>query len=134
MPVAPANPCEAIRVLTIPDGRLIQVLRSENPTMTQAQGDALTGLPPRTMVTAILHPARGSTIRAEIWLPDADRWTGRFVGLGNGGSAGGIDPRWLGMQVAAMRSPPPTWAPRRIPIPASATQRSGRISASAPPI
>jgi len=40
----------------------------------------------------VLNPAKGSTINVEIWLPDVDKWNARFLGIGNGGSAGNINP------------------------------------------
>lgn len=47
--------------------------------------------PPRTVVKIVLNPAKGSNINVEICLPDADKWNGCFLGLGNGGSAGRIN-------------------------------------------
>jgi feruloyl esterase len=52
-------------------------------------------LPPLTIVKMVLHPAKGSTINVEVWLPDAEKWNGRFLGLGNGGAAGHINPHTL---------------------------------------
>ncbi len=40
----------------------------------------------------MLHPAKGSNIQIEIWLPEPANWNGRFLGLGNGGAAGKINP------------------------------------------
>ena len=96
---APANPLDAIRAVNIPDGRVIQIVFSDNPIMGLPQGDPITGLPPRTMVSVILHPAPGSVIRVEIWLPEAHNWNGRFVGLGTGGAAGYISPHSLSQQL-----------------------------------
>ncbi len=45
----------------------------------------------RTVVKLTLHPAKGSNINIEAWLPDAEKWNGRFLGLGNGGAAGKIN-------------------------------------------
>jgi feruloyl esterase len=92
---APAHSIDAVRTLKIPAGRVVQVERSDHPIMGLPQGDPITGLPPRTMVSVILHPAPGSVIRVEIWLPEAHNWNGRFVGLGSGGSAGFISPHSL---------------------------------------
>lgn len=44
------------------------------------------------MVKIVLHPAKGSTIQIEVWLPQAEKWNGKFLGLGNGGAAGSINP------------------------------------------
>jgi feruloyl esterase len=46
--------------------------------------------PPRTIVKLLLQPAKGSNINVEVSLPDAEKWNGRFLGLGNGGPAGKI--------------------------------------------
>lgn len=48
-------------------------------------------LPTRTTVKISLHPVKGSNINVELWLPDADKWNGRFLALGNGGAAGHIN-------------------------------------------
>ena len=45
----------------------------------------------RTVVKLTLHPAKGSNINVEVWLPDAVKWNARFLGLGNGGAAGKIN-------------------------------------------
>ncbi len=45
----------------------------------------------RTVVKLTLHPAKGSNINVEVWLPDAEKWNARFLGLGNGGAAGKIN-------------------------------------------
>jgi len=37
---------------------------------------------------------------SRIWLPDADKWNARFLGLGNGGAAGRINPGSLGGPIA----------------------------------
>jgi len=81
----------------------VKGLKIESGTMTFAQRDESqpapvpgkpvgSSLPARTIVKVVLNPAKGSNIHVEIWLPDAGRWNGRFVGLGNGGAAGHINP------------------------------------------
>lgn len=49
----------------------------------------------RAIVQLLLQPAKGSNIRVQLWLPAASKWNGRFLGLGNGGAAGGINPAIL---------------------------------------
>ena len=46
------------------------------------------GLPSFCRVAGTITPAPGSEIRFEVWLPKT--WNGRFVGIGNGGTAGFI--------------------------------------------
>ena len=55
----------------------------------------------KTIVKLVLNPAKGSNINVEVWLPDADKWTARFLGLGNGGAAGSINSGNLAAQSAA---------------------------------
>lgn len=47
--------------------------------------------PPHTVVKIVLNPGKDSNINVEIWLPEAGKWNNRFIGLGNGGSAGRIN-------------------------------------------
>src|SRR4029453_1577396 len=37
-----------------------------------------------------LKPTSDSHIEMEMWLPPADKWNGKFMGVGNGGFAGSI--------------------------------------------
>jgi feruloyl esterase len=92
---APADRLDLLKALTLNDGQITLVEHSDAPTLTIAKGNTLSNLPPRTVVKAVLHPAKGSTINVEIWLPDPEAWDGRFIGLGNGGAAGHINPGTL---------------------------------------
>ena len=38
----------------------------------------------------VLKPTSDSLINMELWLPPADKWNGKFMGVGNGGFAGSI--------------------------------------------
>ena len=38
----------------------------------------------------VLKPSSDSLINMELWLPPADKWNGKFMGVGNGGFAGSI--------------------------------------------
>ncbi len=49
----------------------------------------------------VLNPAKGSNINVEISLPDAGHWSGRLLGLGNGGAAGHINSASLAGPTAA---------------------------------
>jgi feruloyl esterase len=57
-----------------------------NATMVAASGR----LPSYCRVTVFARPVADSEIRIEIWLPDAPKWNGKFVGTGNGGYSGEI--------------------------------------------
>src|SRR6202522_84185 len=41
-------------------------------------------------VAVTLTPPPDSTILAELWLPDAEKWNGKFLGVGNGGFGGAV--------------------------------------------
>jgi Tannase and feruloyl esterase len=56
-------------------------------------------LPAFCRVTAVSKPTADSDIKIEVWLPSAG-WNGKFRGQGNGGFAGEIDYRVLGLAVA----------------------------------
>jgi feruloyl esterase len=76
----------------------LRELKIDAATITQVERDA-TAM--RTIVKLVLRPAKGSNINVEIWLPDADKWNTRFLGLGNGGAAGKINPAGLATASAA---------------------------------
>ena len=82
----------ALKELKIDTGTITSVERIDAPTLTLSDGRIISNLPPRIVVKMVLNPATGSNIRVELWLPDAEKWNARFLGLGNGGSAGSINP------------------------------------------
>lgn len=83
---------EALWGITIEKGKILAIEHTDSPTFTSPDKRTVEGLPPRTIVKWALYPAKGSNIYAEMWLPDAAVWNGRFLGLGNGGAAGAINP------------------------------------------
>jgi Tannase and feruloyl esterase len=56
-------------------------------------------LPAFCRVTAVATPTADSDIKIEVWMP-ASGWNGKFRGQGNGGFAGEIDYRGLGIAVS----------------------------------
>ena len=78
----PASPATDDRLATLKE------LKIDAATITQVERDAAH---PRTIVKLVLQPAKGSNINVEVSLPDAEKWNGRFLGLGNGGPAGRIN-------------------------------------------
>ena len=56
-------------------------------------------LPAFCRVSALSKPSPDSEIKIEVWMP-ASGWNGKFRGLGNGGFAGEIDWRALGLAIA----------------------------------
>jgi len=81
----------ALKALQIDSATILSVTRETLP-LQNPDGHPPTNLPPRTIVKLVLNPAKGSNIHVEIWLPDREKWNTRFLGLGNGGSAGQIHP------------------------------------------
>ena len=47
-------------------------------------------IPAHCRVQMVLKPTSDSHIEMEMWLPPADKWNGKFMGVGNGGFAGSI--------------------------------------------
>jgi feruloyl esterase len=70
------------------------IIPSTNPPQT------ITGLPAFCRVTATLTPTSDSSIKIEVWLPEAT-WSGRFLGLGSGGYGGYIDYGALALRLKA---------------------------------
>lgn len=110
----------------------LRALKIDHGTLTTVERDP-SGT--RTIVKLVLNPAQGSNIHVEVWLPDAEKWNARFLGLGNGGAAGKINPGGLsGMSAAVMPWRPPTWARHRTLTPVSAILKCGRILVIVPRI
>ncbi len=65
------------------------VMMFDTGTVTLSDGRVFENLPKLCAVSFIMRPSSVSFIRAELWLP-AENWNGRFLGTGNGGSAGRI--------------------------------------------
>lgn len=80
----------ALQAFKLDAGTFTRIERDEAPTFSGPDGKTISKLPPRTVVMAQLHPAPGSNIGIEIWLPDRAKWNGRLLGIGNGGAAGKI--------------------------------------------
>ena len=47
-------------------------------------------IPAHCQLQIVLKPSPDSLINMEMWLPPADKWNGKFMGVGNGGFAGSI--------------------------------------------
>ena len=71
---------------------MLRAVKVDAATSLEAKRDASGS---RAIVQLLLQPAKGSNIRVQLWLPAALKWNGRFLGLGNGGAAGGINPAIL---------------------------------------
>src|SRR5262245_51731892 len=47
-------------------------------------------IPEHCRLQLVLAPTSDSHIEMEMWLPAAEKWNGKFMGVGNGGFAGSI--------------------------------------------
>ncbi len=86
---------EAVRNMPLENGEIVYLERETDPVLKYRKNRPLKNLPPRTVAKVVLHPAPGSNINVQVYLPDPDKWNGRFVGLGNGGAAGSINPQGM---------------------------------------
>jgi len=109
-----AMPCESLVNLRLAKAAIISAeMVAEGPAPAREGGRAREGAaggraagaqtaraggnpPPQPMVPAhcrvqlALKPSSDSLINMELWLPPAQRWNGKFMGVGNGGFAGSI--------------------------------------------
>jgi len=95
-PAANASPSAdervaALKALKIDACTITQVQHDDSPTLKLGDGRTRNNTPPRTIVKLVLNPGKGSNINVELWLPDGEKWSGRLLGLGNGGPAGHIN-------------------------------------------
>ncbi|MFD2329873.1 tannase/feruloyl esterase family alpha/beta hydrolase [Cohnella sp. GCM10020058] len=58
-------------------------------SFTYSNSGTITDLPAFCRIAVQIKPTPSSNIRVEVWLPQQN-WNGRFLGTGNGGSAGSI--------------------------------------------
>ncbi len=78
-------------------GNATIVLAQAIPAGEYNAGDGvkLPDLPPFCRVFAVASPHPSSRILIEVWMPEADKWNGKLLGVGNGGAAGKISPASL---------------------------------------
>ena len=78
---------QAIRNMKLENGEILQMEPGAFPP-----GDTNNVPSPHALVKIRLKPAEQSNIIVELRLPELQHWNGRFLGLGNGGAAGTINP------------------------------------------
>jgi Tannase and feruloyl esterase len=100
-----ANSCEALAKLALPQAKItsaesVAVGAFSMPGMANsAQAAAFAkSLPAFCRISVVSTPSADSDIKIEIWLP-ASGWNGKFQGQGNGGFAGLIDYRSMGVAI-----------------------------------
>jgi len=91
--------CESLTGVTL-EGTTITLAQPimEGSFTPAGAPNALTGLPAFCRVVGVIKPTSDSNIQFEVWLPLND-WSGRFVGIGNGGWAGIISYPALATQI-----------------------------------
>ena len=89
----PPADCSDIASLALPGAAIAFATEIHEPFKVPGNGrNELTVSAPFTFcrVALRLTPSSDSDIHAEVWLPAADKWNGRFLGVGNGGLSGNI--------------------------------------------
>ena len=94
---AAAAPCESLATFTLDKTAITSAqLIPEGPAPARGRGrgaapsQAAALIPEHCRVQLVLTPTTDSVINMELWLPPADAWNGKFMGVGNGGFAGSI--------------------------------------------
>ncbi|HEX9396101.1 MAG TPA: tannase/feruloyl esterase family alpha/beta hydrolase [Burkholderiales bacterium] len=86
---ARAADCAFLMSFHYPDATVTSATPVPGPSFTAPDGQRYDSVPPFCRVSATLTPTSDSLINMELWLPDPG-WSGRFLGLGNGGYGGNI--------------------------------------------
>ncbi len=81
--------CQAISKLAIKDATF-SVAEVSGSFTPPGSSQAIENVPGFCRVFGSLKPSSDSDIKFEVWLPAADKWNGKFQGIGNGGFAGSI--------------------------------------------
>ena len=97
LPAAAAS-CESLAGLQLPNTSISVAQAVAAGTFTPPEEQPIPNLPAFCRVAGVLKPSSDSDIRFEVWMP-ASGWNGKFLGLGNGGFAGAIGLRELGVAV-----------------------------------
>jgi len=85
--------CENLNTLKLPATTITSAQAIEAGAFTPPAGVAgarFKTLPAFCRVQGVIAPTQDSHIEFEVWLPASTSWTGRYVGVGNGGFAGSI--------------------------------------------
>ena len=85
--------CENLNTLKLPATTIPSTQAIEAGAFTPPAGVAgarFKTLPAFCRVQGVIAPTQDSHIEFEVWLPASSSWTGRYVGVGNGGFAGSI--------------------------------------------
>ena len=91
--LAGAAGCSDMAALVVPGATIVSATEVREPVTVQGNGrNELTVSVPFSFcrVALRLTPSADSDIHAEVWLPAAEKWNGRYLGVGNGGLSGNI--------------------------------------------
>ena len=80
---------QKILALKIPELIITDIQYVSGSFQPSTSATIFSGLPSFCLVSATIRPTPASNIKIELWMP-RDNWNGRFLGTGNGGSAGRI--------------------------------------------
>jgi hypothetical protein len=98
LPLAAAT-CDSLATLAIPHATISAAALVPAGEFTASDNSRQRDLPAFCRVAGTLKPSDDSDIRFEVWMP-AEKWNGKFQGVGNGGFAGSIS---FGQMAAALR-------------------------------
>ena len=89
---AAPSPCAALVSLKMPHARIHSAeLLKAGDRLTLWSGGMPQAMPKAfCRVRGTASPVVGSAIGFEVWLPEADAWNGKFLQVGNGGTAGSM--------------------------------------------
>lgn len=99
--VAAEDRCAELTGLSLTDAQVASARSHAAGRFTPATGTAFEVPQAWCRVEVVARPTPSSEIRIEVWLPGADRWNGRFWGIGNGAFGGQMAHRSLALRVAA---------------------------------
>jgi feruloyl esterase len=103
VPAPSPTACDSLATLKLDNATITSAtMVPEGPAPARGNGRGAAGAPAAAPPTAaatipahcrvqvVLKPSSDSHIEMEMWLPAADAWNGKFMGVGNGGFAGSI--------------------------------------------
>jgi feruloyl esterase len=87
-----SSSCEDLGKLPLPGGSITLAVRvAANDAIPMKLLSTAMRVPVAFCRVAVtLTPTADSIILAELWLPDSDKWNGKFLGVGNGGFGGAV--------------------------------------------
>ena len=85
---APGTECASLATLTIPNVTINASRPVAAGAFTAPGSQTAMTLPEFYRVEATVRPTSDSDIKFEVWVPPADKWNGKFQGVGNGGKLG----------------------------------------------